>query len=67
MATESYKITYCDGTTQELPRVWRQRPDQDWLVFLDEDSEILRVPAKSVRRVARTDVPPEEAPETAAA
>lgn len=45
MATQPYKIIYADGYTQELPKVWRQYRDGIWLVFQDEDAEVLRVQA----------------------
>lgn len=66
MATQPYKIIYTDGYTQELPKVWRQYRDGIWLVFQDEDAEVLRVQANKVFRVVRLDQPPEqyEGPDT---
>ncbi len=66
MAEQPYKIYYTDGYTQELPKVWRQYRDGIWLVFQDEDAEVLRVQADKVSRVTRMDQPPEqyEGPDT---
>jgi hypothetical protein len=60
VATSAYKIYYMDGYTQELPKVWRQYRDGIYLVFQDEDAEVLRVQADKVFRVTRADQPPEE-------
>ncbi len=60
MATHPYKIVFADGYTQELPKVWRQYRDGKFLVFQDEDAEVLRVPADQVFRVTHTDQPDEE-------
>jgi hypothetical protein len=38
--------------------VWRQYRDGIWLVFQDEDAEVLRVQADQVFRVIRVDQPP---------
>jgi hypothetical protein len=59
VATHPYKIYYVDNYTQELPKVWKQRRDGIWLVFQDEDAEILRVQADKVFRVTRLDQPPD--------
>ena len=60
MATQPYKITFKDGSTQTLPRVWKHYRDGPFLVFQDEDIEVLRVPAADVRSVVRTNMPDEE-------
>ena len=60
MATQPYKITYKDGSTQTLPRVWRHYRDGPFLVFQDEDTEVLRVSADDVSSVVRTEMPDEE-------
>jgi hypothetical protein len=60
VATQPYKITFKDGSTQTLPRVWRHYLDGPFLVFQNEDSEVLRVPAADVSSVVQTDVPEEE-------
>ena len=39
MATQPHKITFKDGSTQTLPRVWRHYRDGPFLVFQDEDIE----------------------------
>jgi hypothetical protein len=63
VATQPYKITFTDGSTQVLPKVWKQYADREFLVFQDEVSEVFRAPAKSIRSVVRTDLPGEEPPE----
>jgi hypothetical protein len=63
VATQPYKITFTDGTVQELPKVYRQYTDKDWLVFQDEAAEVLRVKAKDVKSVVRSDQPNEKPPE----
>ena len=60
MATEPYKNTFKDGSTQTLPRVWRHYRDGPFPVFQDEDTEVLRVPAADVSSVVRTEGPDEE-------
>ena len=46
--------------------MWREYRDGIWLVFQDEDAEVLRVQADQVFRVIRVDQPPElyEGPDT---
>ena len=60
VATQPYKITFKDGSTQTLPRVWRHYRDGPFLVFQDEDTEVLRVSAADVSSVVRTEMPDEE-------
>ena len=60
MATQPYKITFMDGSTQTLPRVWRHYRDGPFLVFQDEDNEVLHVPAADVSCVVQTEMPDEE-------
>ena len=60
MATQPYKITYKDGSTQTLPRVWRHYRDGPFLVFQDEDTEVLRVSAADVSSVVRTEIPDDQ-------
>jgi hypothetical protein len=60
VATQPYKITFRDGSAQTLPRVWRHYRDGPFLVFQDEDTEVLRVPAADVSSVVRIEVPDEE-------
>ena len=60
MATQPYKITFKDGSTQTLPRVWRHYQDGPFLVFQDEDTEVLRVGADDVSSVVPTDMPEED-------
>jgi hypothetical protein len=43
-----------------LPRVWKHYRDGPFLVFQDEDTEVLRVPAADVRSVVRANMPDEE-------
>ena len=38
--------------------MWRRYRDGIWLVFQDEDAEVLRVQADQVFRVIRVDQPP---------
>jgi hypothetical protein len=57
VATQPYKITFKDGSTQTLPRVWRHYRDGPFLVFQDEDTEVLRVSAADVSSVVPTDTP----------
>jgi hypothetical protein len=69
VATQPYKITLNDGSSQLLPKIWKQTTQGPFLVFYDEDSEVYRVPAKDVRSVVRTDLPEPtktRAPRTAA-
>jgi len=60
MATQPYKITFTDGSAQTLPRVWRHYRDGPFLVFQDEDTEILRVSAADVSSVVRTEIPDDQ-------
>ena len=60
MATQPYEITFKDGSTHMLPRVWKHYRDGPFLVFQDEDTEVLRVSADDVRSVVRTNMPDEE-------
>lgn len=60
MTTQPYRITFKDGSTQTLPRVWRHYRDGPFLVFQDEDTEVLRVSAADVESVIRTGAPDEE-------
>ena len=60
MAIQPYKITFKDGSTQTLPRVWKYYRDGPFLVFQDEDEEILRVSAADVSNVVPTEMPDEE-------
>jgi Leu/Phe-tRNA-protein transferase len=60
VATQPYKITFKDGSVQTLPRVWRHYRDGPFLVFQDEDTEVLRVPAADVRSVVPTDTAEDE-------
>lgn len=60
MKTQPCRITFTDGSTQTLPRVWKHYQEGPFLVFQDEDTEILRVPADDVESVVRTDMPDEE-------
>lgn len=48
---------FTDGSTQELPEVWKQRQEGDFLVFYDERAEVYRTPAKRVESVTRSDMP----------
>jgi len=57
VATQPYKITFKDGSTQTLPRVWRHYRDGLFLVFQDEDTEVLRVPAADVRSAVPAETP----------
>jgi len=57
VATQPHKITFKDGSTQTLPRVWRHYRDGPFLVFQDEDIEVLRVPAADVTSAVPTDIP----------
>jgi hypothetical protein len=49
-----------DGSTQTLPRVWKYYRDGPFLVFQDEDTEVLRVGADDVSSVAPAEVPDED-------
>jgi hypothetical protein len=60
VATQPYTVRLNDGTTQHLPKVWKQKPEGEWLVFYDEDSEIHRVRSKDVKSVTRDDMPKPE-------
>jgi hypothetical protein len=60
MKTQPYRITFTDGSTQTLPRVWKHYRDGPFLVFQDEDTEVLRVPADDVKSVAQTGRPDAE-------
>jgi len=55
VATRPYKITFKDGSTQTLPRVWRHYRDGPFVVFQDEDTEVLRVSAADVSSVVPAD------------
>ena len=57
MATQPYKITFKDGSTRTLPRVWKHYRDGPFLVFQDEDTEVLRVSAADVSSAAPTGAP----------
>jgi hypothetical protein len=54
--THPYKITFRDGSTQDLPRIWKYYRDGPFLIFQDEDTEVLRVAADNVSSVDRTDI-----------
>ena len=58
--TQPYKITFRDGSTQTLPRVWKYYRDGPFLIFQDEDTEVLRVAADNVSSVERTDTSDED-------
>ena len=60
VTTQPYKITFKDGAIQTLPRVWKHYRDGPFLVFQDEDTEVLRVSAADVRSVVPTATPDEE-------
>ena len=60
MVTQPYKITFKDGSIQTLPRVWKHYRDGPFLVFQDEDTEVLRVSAADVTSVVPTDTPEDE-------
>jgi hypothetical protein len=60
VATQPYKITFKDGSIQTLPRVWRHYRDGPFLVFQDEDTEVLRVPAADVMSAVPTDTADDE-------
>jgi hypothetical protein len=60
VATQPYKITFKDGSIQTLPRVWKHYRDGPFLVFQDEDTEVLRVSASDVMSVVTTDMPEDE-------
>jgi hypothetical protein len=60
VATQPYKITFKDGSTQTLPEVWKHYRDGPFLVFQDEDTEVLRVSAADVISVVPTEIPDEE-------
>ena len=60
MKTQPYKVTFNDGSTQTLPRVWKYYRDGPFLVFQDEDTEVLRVAADDVSSVVPTDMPDED-------
>ena len=60
MKTEPYKVTFKDGSTKTLPRVWKYYRDGPFLVFQDEDTEVLRVAADDVSSVVPTEMPDEE-------
>lgn len=57
LATQPYTVRPKDGTTQYLPKVWKQTPEGEWLVFYDEDGETHRVLSKDVKSVTRDDMP----------
>ncbi len=61
MALLEYKITFRDGSTQQVTAS-RQGVSGNWLVFLDGSGEILRVPAADVESVSRADVADREKP-----
>jgi hypothetical protein len=55
MGTDEYKITYRDGSTQEV-RASQQLAQESWLVFQDEYTEVLRIQAAEIQSVRRADV-----------
>jgi hypothetical protein len=57
VATHPYRVELKDGSTQDLPKVWKQANDGPFLVFFDEEAEVHRVPATEVKSVTRTDQP----------
>ena len=59
MATQAYKITFKDDSTQTLPRVWKHYRDGPFLVFQDE-AEVLRISAADVRSVVQANTPDDE-------
>ena len=60
MKTQPYRITFTDGSAQTLPSVWKHYRDGPFLVFQDEDTEVLRVPADDVKSIVQTGMPDEE-------
>jgi hypothetical protein len=60
MKTQPYRITFTDGSTEILPRVWKHYRDGPFLVFQDEDTEVLRVPADDVTSVVQAGLPDAE-------
>jgi hypothetical protein len=64
METGEYKITYRDGSTQEV-RASQQLAQEPWLVFQDDYTEVLRIQAAEIESVRRTDVADRERPASA--
>lgn len=63
MPAQEYKITYRDGSTQKI-KATLQLAQQPWLVFQDDRTEVLRVPATDIQSVRRADVADREPPAT---
>jgi len=61
MKTDEYRITYRDGSTQ-LVKATQQLAQEPWLVFQDDYTEVLRIPAADIESVRRADVPDRERP-----
>lgn len=54
-ATEEYKITYRDGSTQRV-NASHQLAQPPWLVFQVDHTEVLRIQADVIESVRRADV-----------
>jgi hypothetical protein len=61
MGIDQYKITYRDGSTQEVSAS-QQLVQEPWLVFQDDYAEVLRIQAAEIESVRRADVADRERP-----
>lgn len=59
--TEEYRITYRDGSTQNV-NASHQLAEPPWLVFQDDYAEVLRIQAADIESVRRADVADRERP-----
>jgi hypothetical protein len=55
MALEEYKIAYRDGSTQQVTAA-QHAPQGEWVIFVDGDGLVLRVPAADVKSISRADI-----------
>jgi hypothetical protein len=62
MALQEFKITYRDRSTQTVTAAEHQAEGSDWIVFSDGLGQVLRVPAKDVLSIGRSDLADRETP-----
>lgn len=62
-AMQDLRITTLDGSVHKVTSK-EPRPSGDWMIFDDDKSEVLRLPAKSIKSIARADQGEPEGPAT---
>ena len=62
MAMQEFKITFKDGSTQDVTAGGAPQPQGEWLVFGDGIGEVLRVRGSEIESIGRPDVAPRQKP-----